>query len=308
MSEFTHLQENFITWLERMNYAPDTQRAHTRHLKTLIDWLVENDITSLNAVTQQDLLMYRDYVHTLRSERTGLGLSSSSIQSKLGTLRILNKYKEAYGRDPVLKIRLFTIRDEEIERTILSKEEIDQLYEACEEDPEGLFDRCLLSLYYGCGLRYREGADLLLTDVDFKHGWLHVRKGKHYLERYVPMSEQVSNDIKNYMDHGRWYYVSDADDQHVLLNTKGKRAGSSTVNLRLQKLLKKAEINMQTCTEETRSITLHCLRHSIATHLLQNGMKLESIQRFLGHRHLKSTQIYTHIVEQINANDDLEKL
>ncbi len=285
-SEWNALFADFTIWLQRINYAKGTQRTQCRHLKSLLTWLEAQGIEALDQVAQRDLENYRDHVHTLLHHRTGQGLSAATIVAKLTILRVLNKYLQAHGKDPILKIRLLTIQHLPTQRTILSSEQIKQLYQACSQDLQGMYDRCMLSLYYGCGLRYAEGANLLLDDIDLKNEWLRVRKGKYYLERYVPLSVSVSQDIQRFMEQARWYWDC-GHTQYLLLNHLGKKVNDKMLNKRLQSLCLRAGIEVK--------MTLHGLRHSIATHLLQNGMHLEAVQRFLGHRHLKSTQTYTHI-------------
>jgi site-specific recombinase XerD len=144
----------------------------------------------------------------------------------------------------------------------------------------------MLAVYYGCGLRRNEGVNLDIHDILFDKNLVYVRKGKNYKERYVPMSAGVKEDLQNYIDFVRPVLIK-TGAKALFLNQYGKRLGSNSMADRLQNLKEKAEIN--------KEAGLHALRHSIATHLLQSGMELEKIKRFLGHASLESTQIYTHI-------------
>jgi integrase/recombinase XerD len=150
-------------------------------------------------------------------------------------------------------------------------------------------DRIIIAIYYGCGVRCTEGTKLELSDIDFSGGLLHVRKGKNYRERYVPISEGVKKELLNWIDDGQTWFAG--EKTNILIpNTRGKTTDSGSLNKRLKILCEKAEIN--------KKITLHCLRHSIATHLLESGMELEKIAQFLGHVGLEATQIYTRITNQ----------
>jgi integrase/recombinase XerD len=174
-------------------------------------------------------------------------------------------------------------------KAVLTQKETAKLYEATKEDRLGLRDRAMLALYYGCGLRKNEGLAMNQNDILLEKELVYVRKGKGYKERYVPLSGSNKTDIENYLNYSRPYLLNDKKENALLLNVNGKRL--KTVFERIQKLKAEAKIN--------KPIGSHTLRHSIATHLLQSGMKLEHIQRFLGHSSLESTQIYTHIANEV---------
>ena len=175
-------------------------------------------------------------------------------------------------------------------KTIFTRSEIKALYNACEGDVLGIRDRAMLAVYYGCGLRRNEGVNLDTGDILPGKNLLFVRKGKNYKERYVPITEAVKEDILNYLDYARPMFLNKPANA-LFLNAAGERITASMLAERLQKLKGKAGID--------KVAGLHTLRHSIATHLLQSGMKLAQIKRFLGHSSLESTQIYTHLLNDI---------
>ena len=164
-------------------------------------------------------------------------------------------------------------------RQILSIVQIKQLYNLAD-----VKERVMLSLFYGCGLRRSEGEQLNLKDVSFKSGLLYVRKGKGGKRRAVPMSEKVIEDLKIYVEQDRRWTEK---NNGLVLNAWGRRMRGESYNGMLKILLKRTGISSQ--------ITLHSLRHSIASHLLERGLSVEYVRDFLGHKHLESTQIYTHI-------------
>jgi integrase/recombinase XerD len=173
-------------------------------------------------------------------------------------------------------------------KEILSQEQIKELYNQTDDSVLGLRDRALLGLYYGCGLRYGEGIRLELNHIDYKKELLYISPSKNYHSRYVPISQQVLKDFKDYENYSRNSFVTKGS--YFL---QGSRSNSA-LNRILQNLCEKANIN--------KPINLHGLRHSIATHLLQQEMPLEQIAKFLGHNTIMATQIYTHIVEEIKQN------
>ena len=119
--------------------------------------------------------------------------------------------------------------------------------------------------------------------IDFKEGFLYVRKGKGGKRRVIPLSNGVRKDFLNYYQNERGYHP---DQSAFILNEKERRMKGNSYNQRLKRLVEKSGI--------LKPITLHNLRHSIATHLLWEGLSLEQVRDFLGHAHLETTQIYTH--------------
>ena len=132
-----------------------------------------------------------------------------------------------------------------------------------------------------------------LEDVLLKEKLIHVRHGKGYKERYVPMNEAIKEDLENYIYVARNQIQSFKSEKQeaLFLSMRAKRLCRNTFLIRIHKLVEAAKIQ--------KAIGVHSLRHSIATHLLQSGMKLEEVSQFLGHSSLESTQIYTHLKNEI---------
>lgn len=187
--------------------------------------------------------------------------------------------------------------------TWLTEEEIKLLFEATYQtgshnylEKQEIFqsrDRAMLAVFYGCGLRRNEGVQLNLSDINFDRSILHVRKGKNYKERLVPISKTSLKHLQEYIYDQR-PKLSQSKLDALFLSQRGFRMHGQTMLIRLKKLqYLTGDLDLS-----SKEIGLHTLRHSIATHLLTAGMKLDSISRFLGHSSLESTQIYTHLSEQ----------
>jgi integrase/recombinase XerD len=177
--------------------------------------------------------------------------------------------------------------------TVLSKEGVQTLFNTCDESLLGKRNKALLAIYYGCGLRRQEGTDLNIEDIDLNKGQIFIAKSKTRRQRNVPINKSMLDIVEDYLFNVREKLIDKEDSQNAFLVTeKGNRLAKETVVYILKSLLKEAKI--------TTKASPHTLRHSIATHLLQSGMKLENISLFLGHRSLDSTQIYTHLVEITN--------
>ncbi len=276
---YLQLLNGFTEWLTRLNYAKESIRGRSRQLRIFLEWIDDKGINQLSEITQKDLEEYNESLHKRP-------IKSRTIEGYISVLKLVNEYLENYGEAPIIKAKLSITKDIKKERTILSKAEINQLYEACENNPWGLRDRIIIAIYYGCGVRCTEGTRMELRDIDFSNGLLHVRKGKNYRERYVPISEGVKKELLQWVNDGHTWFAG--EKTNILIpNSRGKTTQSGPLNKRLKLLCEKADIN--------KKITLHCLRHSIATHLLENGMDLEMIGQFLGHVGLEATQVYTRI-------------
>lgn len=196
-----------------------------------------------------------------------------------------------------------------------------------------LRDKAMLAIYYGCGLRRNEGLHIALNDIFWEKQLLCVRNGKNYKERFVPISKAGLKHLENYLYDARPLFIKPSTAKshakkvtahhtsntksHVkkittntsthtntpfgglgedtfFINERGHPMQGQMMLLRLNQLVSRTE---NTELQE-KEIGLHTLRHSIATHLLANGMQLERIKDFLGHGSLASTQIYTHLLEQ----------
>ena len=245
-----------------------------------LQFMASKGVNTLEAVSSSDLDDYNAYLH----QRP---IAAKTIEAHISALKLLNQYRELYGLPPVMSKKLKVTKSLQTQRAIVSKSEIAAMYEACEDDLYGWRDRVILALYYGCGLRYREGAHVEQRDVNFNTGLLHIRKGKNYRERYVPMSPGVKRELRNWIEH--YQPMFSGQTNLILSGRNGKQVKSGALNNRLKKLIEKVGID--------KRITLHSLRHSIATHLMEEGMKLEDIGSFLGHVTLETTQKYAHVVE-----------
>ena len=272
--------EDFTRWMVRINYSKGSIISRKRHIKSFLSFIESRNIKSLEEVTKEVLDDYNSFLHHRP-------IATKTIEAHISALKLLNQYRELYGKSPVMSKKLRITKTLKIERAIVSKVQINAMYEACEDNPFGWRDRIILALYYGCGLRYREGAHVEQKDINFNTGLLHIRKGKNYRERHVPMSNGVRTELKNWIEYYKPLFSYQTN--LIISSRNGNLIKSAALNRRIRKLLAKTGI--------TKKITLHSLRHSIATHLMDEGMKLEDIGRFLGHVTLETTQKYAHIID-----------
>ena len=288
--------EAFALWQTRLGYSPATIQSNTQRLQQFFTWLKEQGISNLSHISKQTIAQYQDNLHTRKNQVRGGALSSGTIDNHVINLQLFNTYLQKHEHDILPLEELTQPQREPVTRTIVTQQEIKKLYEAADDSPYGYRDRAMLGLYYGCGLRLSEGLALVLDDVDIKHNYVHVKKGKGNKERYVPINKRIINDVTDYIHYARSWFLDNAypsfrqATNYLLISRRGTRCVPMTLNKSLRRLAEHASLN--------KAISLHCLRHSIATHLLQNGLSLEQIAQFLGHSSLESTQIYTHIVNE----------
>ena len=283
------LVESFSKWLKTLGYAESTVYISTSYLRDFFFYLKSLEITSLQQVQPTVINSYHKYLQERPHKRQAGSLSQNYITSNINALKRFSKYLQVTGKGN-FEITLQTQVDKDTHKIILTQEEIKTLYKACSDDYLGSRDRAILSIYYGCGLRRSEGINLDIKDVMLKEKLVFVRAGKGYKERYVPMTEAVKEDLENYINGGRHYiqgFKDEINPEALFLSMRVNRMCGNQVIRRVQQLTKAARI--------TKTVGLHTLRHSIATHLLQSGMELEEVSQFLGHSSLESTQIYTHL-------------
>lgn len=170
----------------------------------------------------------------------------------------------------------------------LSEEEVDMIIRAIDlSKPQGERNRAMLETLYACGLRVSELITLKLSDLYFEEGFISVQ-GKGNKQRFVPISGHTQKYITIYQKEVRSHVTAQADSVDIVfLNRRGKYLTRAMIFTIIKELVKKAGIK--------KTISPHTFRHSFATHLLQNGADLRSIQQMLGHESITTTEIYTHI-------------
>ncbi|MET3047439.1 tyrosine-type recombinase/integrase [Flavobacterium covae] len=283
---------NYKKHLDILGLKPETTQARYLYLKEFFSWLETHKIFELQKITPKEIADYNNYLKAKISQRTGQRLKQKSIYDHMRNLQHYLGYLLEIGtlkKSPASHLK-FTNGTEKVERFIFTQSEIKELYKIA-----NLEERTILNIAYGCGLRVQEISDLNKEDIRFTENIIIVQKGKNSKRRLVPISQKISDEIKEYLES------LEQKTNTIFINNKARRMQEWGFNARLKQLILKTEFGQKLTTEELNKIGIHSLRHSIATHLLENGMKLEKVQKFLGHSHIESTEIYTHITQnQIN--------
>lgn len=281
---------NYKKHLDILGLNPQTTQARYLYLREFFSWLETLQIYQLQDVTTVEVAKYHDYLLQRKSTRTGQNIKQKSIHDHMRNLQQYLGYLLEIGTikvSPASHLK-FSYPNEKVERIIFTQSEIQELYSVGNEQ-----EKAILNIAYGCGLRVGELSLINKEDIRFTENLLIVQKGKNSKRRIIPINTKVTEELQNYLES-----QEETKNKAVFLNSKGQRMQEWTFNSTLKTLISKTKFGQRFSTEELNKIGIHSLRHSIATHLLENGMKIEQVQTFLGHSHIESTEIYTHINQQ----------
>ena len=298
-ASYKTLLSSFKEWLDILGYAETTVYNLPNHLREFLYWLEQNDIKHINHITAQTTKAYYNHLQERANERRYGALSKSYLNKHQQALKKFREYLQQHNHKGISLHFKYESHPIEEKLNILTQSEIKQLFTACSYSNKRpcirIRDKAILSLIYSCGLRRNEAVQLDVNDVLFDKERIHVRKGKNYKERLVPINGYNLRILEDYIYEGRPDFTNNKQSEALLLSQLGNRANGMTIALRLQAIVN-ATAN-ETIIE--KQITLHTLRHSIATHLLEKEVPLSSIKTFLGHSSLESTQIYTHLLKTL---------
>jgi integrase/recombinase XerD len=201
-AEYKNIEIRFKDWLRLLNFEPSTIKYAPIKAREFFGWLEQQQIKEIESVNKPVISNYFDYLKTRQNKKKGGKLSKNYLRTHLTALRKLAKYLRESGQSSFeVDIKLPGSPQNNI--TIFTKDEIKDLYSACDTDVLGMRDKAMLAAYYGCGLRRNEGVNLDINDILFDKNFVFVRKGKNYKERYVPMSAGVKEDLQSYIDFVR---------------------------------------------------------------------------------------------------------
>lgn len=261
-------------------YSDNTRDAYVTDVSKLLNALAAADIDPTKA-TVDDLRTFMGDLHDL-------GIMPRSCARILSGIKNFYRYLRLEGimeTDPTELLESPSVGSRL--PSVLSLEEIDALIAAMEDTPTGRRNRAIVETMYGCGLRVSELCALQISHIDFSNAVMLIR-GKGSKERLVPVNEVALTRIKNYVDTDRNDVpIVSVDADTVFLNSRGRHLSRVMIFYILRDAAARAGIRTP--------LSPHTLRHSFATHLLEGGANLRSIQQMLGHESIATTQIYLHI-------------
>lgn len=279
-SGVTRYIQKFLTYLDiERNASPHTLLNYRLDLEQFQKFLGET------AVEQVDYLTLRRYLAELKTNN----LAKRTVARKLASLRSFFRFLVREGllqHNPASAVA--TPKLDKHLPVFLDETEVTHLMEA----PSGdqwltLRDRAILEMFYSTGIRVSELAGMRAADVDVIGGSVKVA-GKGRKERLVPVGDHALTALRAYLTERQKLKVK--EEAFVFLNRFGRRLSTRGVELLLQRYIRQISLN--------RQVSPHTLRHTFATHLLDHGADLRSVQELLGHRNLSTTQIYTHLTTQ----------
>lgn len=291
------IKNEYATWLTTLGFNSSTVYGFKAGVRDFFEWLETQNIHAINLVKHTHIKAYFEYLQIRKHKRTNKGLSVAHLNHNFLAVDKLLEFLHQMGLDTAPIPTTFRIKPDEQARINnikpLTQQEIKILQSNIENTychfPFALREakheqlKLIFALYYGCGLRRSEGFKLTASDIDFEKKTLFVKQGKNYKDRIIPINANVCKALEHYIYNFR-----------NLQKVKHKRLFINNADA-LNKSLKDLQQATNNPEIKAKNLTLHVLRHSIATHLLQNGMSIESISLFLGHSSLETTQIYTHI-------------
>lgn len=286
MTSFDQFRSDFMDYLIiEKNASPYTIKFYDGDIHDFFIFLKKENITQLKDV---DYIVVRVFLTHLYDKN----LSRRSVSRILSCLRSFYSYLEREGLvklNPFLHVNL--PKQAALIPSFFYEEELAELFKVNDlTTPLGQRNQALLEILYGTGMRVSECVNLKLHSIDFSIGTVKVL-GKGRKERYIPFGEYAKNSLENYINNGRVELLNKSSNPNdfLFLNSKGNPLTSRGVRYVLNKIVEKASM--------TVNIYPHKLRHTFATHLLNEGADLRTVQELLGHANLSSTQMYTHVTK-----------
>lgn len=268
------------------NYADNTVISYLRDVKDFSDFITREQLAE-NLLGVKRERLGRHYLSYLDEH----GYARKSIARKISSLRVFYSY---LVKQKMIDINIFeTLETPKIPKKlpkIIQDDEIEHLFQSIDRlKPLGFRNYVILDLLFSCGLRASELIDMSIRDIQMDRQQILIH-GKGSKDRYVPLHHKLINDMKHYLTYTRPILLSKSHTLHqerVFINYKGTPLTVRGLELIIKNIIKHAG--------ETYQLHPHMLRHAFATTLLNHGADLRVVQELLGHEHLKSTQIYTHI-------------
>ena len=267
----------FFDFLENdKKVSNNTLQSYKRDLKQFESYLDKNNI-SYNKINEDNMKGYIEYLE-------GIGKKPSTISRCIASIRSFYQFEQKKGKikkDPTKNIQSPKI-DKRVPCVLTSKEVELLLDQPKDVDLKGIRDKAMLEFAYATGMRVTEIISLDIDDVNLKEGYVNCRKANK--QRIIPLGKMSLSALKEYVEQSREILIRDENEKALFVNVNGQRLTRQGFWKIIKYYKEQAHI--------TKDITPHVLRHSFATHLLQNGADLKSIQTMLGHSDISSTQVY----------------
>ena len=276
-----NLRDKFLSYLKMHKKSNNTILSYTRDLNKYLDYLKLVDISDCTLVTEN---IIKEFLELMKNNNS----SDSSVVRMVCTLRAFYKYlylNEIIENDPMESIH--TKKPSRKYPDVLTSAEIEILLETPEcTDFKGYRDKAMLEILYATGIKVTELINLTLDDVNADIGFISCEKNG--TRRVIPIYSLAAKSLKDYIEKVRLDCVKNKSNKILFLNCNGEKMSRQGFWKVIKYYKEKANIK--------KDITPHTLRHSFATHLLENGAKLKDVQEMLGHSNISTTYIYEDII------------
>jgi integrase/recombinase XerD len=276
------LIDTFLNYLSvERGLSNNTILAYREDLNAYLDFMSDKRIDALSKINREDITNFM-------MNQKGRGISVNSVARRLAAIRMFHRF---LAREKILRSDPTNLIDspklwKKIPDT-LTLNEIDSLIAQPDiRDKQGIRDRAILETLYATGMRVSEAVNLKLDNVNLDIGFLRCI-GKGNKERVIPLGKKAITSIKRYLEVSRPRFLKSKASEFLFISRFGKKISRQSFWKLIKRYAQEARIK--------KPIRPHILRHSFATHLLERGADLRSVQEMLGHSNISTTQIYTHI-------------
>jgi site-specific recombinase XerD len=285
-NEYEKVFQDFDEALKTIGYNGGKETYYSSNVREFLNLLELNRIKTLTQVDSSTLAWYYQYLSNRRNTRRGVLLSPISLRHHMTSLKLFFDHLLLINYlDGIPSISVGSGLLTYNRRNIATTEEIRAIFNAC----TNLRDKALMACAYGGGLRRGELVRLNQSDIHFSNQVLVVRIAKGGKSRIVPLSDEMMQIVRKYNSCWRKKHLLESVEPNAfLISKKGTRLSGAVMNRILATLVKSTKISDLL----NKQLTLHCLPHSIATHLMDNGAGVEFVQRFLGHSDIDTTNLY----------------
>lgn len=287
-----------VYYRQQVAYGISEKSSRIRALSVneFLCWIESKEVERLPEVDREMIQDYQEYLSNRENRVTGGKLSRRRVYRLLQDISLFFEmlYRMGEIAEQPFEHIVLQCKEPYPERMVLSVADIQELY----DNTINLTEQALLCLGYGCGLRTKEIERCNIDDLQLKEKILTVERGKGNKRRVIPLHEQIMEVLREYLRTERVIMSNRegyrATEKGLLLNQRGSRLRAHSYNRMLSIIVERSDDEQL----KSKTIKMHTLRHSIATHLLAAGMPVEQVRSFLGHSQLETTQIYTHIVKE----------
>ena len=277
--------QQFIRYIQlEKNFSVHTVREYENDVEQFLAFLNSEGVQRFEDVEYMHARIYVTQLYDAKLARTTISRKISAVRT---FFRFLNR---DFAIDDAPFRSLYHPKKEERLPSFFYEQELQQLFEANEgDDPKALRNIAILELLYATGIRVSECVSLELGQVDLDYSIIRVM-GKGRKERIVPFGQFAHDALTRYIQIARPVLVKQHNHKKMFVNLRGTELSDRGVRHILKDMMKNAELHS--------NIYPHMLRHTFATHLLNNGADMRTVQELLGHSHLASTQVYTHVTKE----------